>query len=149
MVDHLGEGPQSHAGVDGAPPLGEQGPHLTDGPGNGGAVNAKPAGQNVVGGPVAEMDEGGQEPSMKPVFRSGSDLPLPRPGDKPRLVPFMPQRAHLGDEFSDLIGQEVRDLAVADECCACRIPYHTTMINDQALTGSPAHRQPCTSSSGD
>lgn len=44
------------------PRFGEQGPHLTDGSGDGGAVHAEPAGQHVVRGPMAEMDEGGQEP---------------------------------------------------------------------------------------
>ncbi|GGW65134.1 hypothetical protein GCM10010381_57610 [Streptomyces xantholiticus] len=35
MVDDLGQRPQPHVRTDGAPPLGEQGPHLTDGPGDG------------------------------------------------------------------------------------------------------------------
>lgn len=77
------------------PPLGEQGPHLADGPGNGGAVHAEPAGQHVVGGPMAEMDEGSQESvdEHQPVLCAGAHGPLPLPGGKFGLVALLPQRA--------------------------------------------------------
>ncbi|MFF0515475.1 hypothetical protein [Streptomyces sp. NPDC004250] len=48
MVDDLGEGPQPHSGADGAASLGEQGSHLADSPGDGGAINSEPAGQHVI-----------------------------------------------------------------------------------------------------
>lgn len=35
----------------------------------------------------------------KSVLRTGAHGPLPLPGRKPGLVPFMPQRTNLGDEF--------------------------------------------------
>jgi hypothetical protein len=79
VVDDLGQGPQPHSGADGAASLGEQGPHLADGAGDGGAVHAEPAGQHVVGGRVSEVHEGGQEPvdEDQPVFRARADGPLP------------------------------------------------------------------------
>jgi hypothetical protein len=54
VVDDLGQGPQPHSGADGAALVGEQGPHLADGAGDGGAVHVEPAGQHVVGGRVSE-----------------------------------------------------------------------------------------------
>jgi hypothetical protein len=54
-----------------------------------------------VRGPVSEVHEG-QEPvdEDEPVLRAGAHGPLPRPGRKPGLTPFMPQRHQLGHEFS-------------------------------------------------
>jgi hypothetical protein len=49
----------------------------------------------------------------------------------------MPQRADLGDEFSDHIGRQARDPPVADDQCTSRVSHHTTMINDQELDVSP------------
>lgn len=92
VVDDLGEGAEPHAGCNGASACCEQGPHLADCPGDRGAVNAEPAGQHVVSGPVAKVDERGQEPvdEDQPVLCPGSDRPFPWPGLQSRLVPFMP-----------------------------------------------------------
>jgi hypothetical protein len=59
MVDDLGQRPQPHIGADGAASLGEQGPHPTDGPDDGGAVYAVPESQHVMGDPVTKMDQHG------------------------------------------------------------------------------------------
>lgn len=81
VVDDLGQGSQPYTGGDGAALLGEQGPHFADGAGNGGAVHAEPAGEHIVRGPVAQIDEGGQEPvdEDEPVLLTGAHRPLPRP----------------------------------------------------------------------
>ncbi len=94
MVHNVGEGPESHVGADGASAFREQGPHLADGPGGGGAVHAEPAGRHVMSNPMAKMHESGQEPvdEHQPVLRAGSHSTLPRPRGKPVLAPFMPQR---------------------------------------------------------
>ncbi|OKI50578.1 hypothetical protein AMK17_34795 [Streptomyces sp. CB00072] len=62
MLDDLGEGAEPDTGRDGAAPLGEQRLHLADVTDDHGAVDAKPAGQQVVSGTVAKVNEGGQEP---------------------------------------------------------------------------------------
>ena len=94
VVDDLGQGPQPHTLADGAPSLGEQGPHLCDGPSDGGAVHTEPAGEHMVRGGMPEVLERGQEPVDKhqPVLRTRAHSPLPRPGRKPGLVPVVPQR---------------------------------------------------------
>ncbi|MFJ4691753.1 hypothetical protein [Streptomyces sp. NPDC088766] len=88
---------------------------------------------------MSEVHEGGHEPvdEDQPVLRAGTDRLLPRPGRKPGLVPFMPQRAELSHEFSDHVGRRARDPPVADDRCTRRVPHHTTMINDQELNASP------------
>lgn len=105
-VDDVGEGPQPHYATDGAPALGEQRPHLTDGSGDGGAVPVEPAGEHVVRGCVPEVHEGGQEPvgEDQPVLRPGAHSPLPQSRREPGLVAFMSQRAHFSAEFSDHVG---------------------------------------------
>ena len=83
---------------------------------------------------------GGQEPvdEDQPVLRHRAHSTLPRPGRKPGLVPFMPQRADLTPEFSDHVGRQVRDPPVTDDRCTRRVPHHTTMIGDQELDASPS-----------
>jgi hypothetical protein len=132
------QGPQPHAGADGAASLGEQRSHFADGVGDGGAVHVEPAGEHVVRGAVSEMHEGGQEPvdEDQPVLRAGAHGPFPRPGRKPGLVSFMPQRAQLINEFSDHLGRQARDPPVADDRCTTRVPHHTTVIDDQKLDAS-------------
>ncbi len=139
VIDDLGQSPQPRTRADGAPSLGEQGPHLTDGPGNGGAVDTEPAGKHVARGGMPELHEGGQEPvdEHQPVLRHRAHSTLPRPGRNPGLVPFMPQRADLKPEFSDHVGQQARDPPVTDSRCTRRVPHHTTMIGDQELDASP------------
>ncbi len=139
MVDDLCQGPQPHPWADGAPSLGEQGPHLSDGPSDGGAVDFEPAGEHIVRNPVSEMHEGDQKPvdEDQPVLRTRAHSTLPRPGRKLGLVPFVPQRAQLCDEFGDHVGQQARDPPVADDRCTRRVPHHTTMIDDQKLDASP------------
>lgn len=68
VVDDLGQGPQPHPGADGAASLGEQGAHLADGAGDGGAVHVEPSGPHVEGGRVSEVHESGQEPVDRPVI---------------------------------------------------------------------------------
>ncbi len=91
VVDDVGEGAEPDAGGDGAAAGCEQGPHLADGPGDRGAVNAEPAGQHVVSGTVAEVDERGQQPvdEDQPVLCPRADRPFPWPGLQSHLVPFM------------------------------------------------------------
>ncbi|MFJ4880822.1 hypothetical protein ACIP93_37210 [Streptomyces sp. NPDC088745] len=62
MADGLGKGPQPDSSADDAVRLGKQGPHLVDGTGNGGAVYAELAGEYVVGGCMAQVDQGGRQP---------------------------------------------------------------------------------------
>lgn len=139
MVDDLGEGPQPHSGADGAPSLGEQGEHLADGPGDGGAVDAEPAGQHVMRGGVTEMYERGQETvdEHQLMLRAGAHRPLPWPGRELGLVPLVPQRAYLGNEFSNHNSRQARDPPVTDDRCTRRVPHHMTMIDDQELNISP------------
>jgi hypothetical protein len=145
VVDDLGQRPQPHVGADGAASLGEQGPHLTDGPSDGGAVHAEPAGQHVMGDPVTKMDERGQQPvyGHQPVLRAGAHGPPSRPGGKPRLVTLLPQRPDLVDEFSDRFGRQACDPPITDDHRTRRVPHHPTMINHPDST---SHRSPCTSS---
>jgi hypothetical protein len=139
MVDDLCQGPQPHTRADGAPSLGEQGPHLANGPSDGGAIHLEPAGEHVVRNPVSEVHEGGQKPvdEDQPVLRTRAHSTLPRPGRKPGLVPLAPQRTKLCDEFSDHVGRQARDPPVADDRCTRRVPHHMTMIGDQKLDASP------------
>ncbi|MGW0669373.1 hypothetical protein, partial [Streptomyces sp. NPDC002746] len=60
----------------------------------------------VMSHPVAKVHERGQEPVDEDhaVLRTGAHGTLPRPGCKPGLVPFVPQRSYLGHEFSDHSG---------------------------------------------
>ncbi len=89
--------------------------------------------------PVTEVHEGGQEPvdEDQPVLRASAYGPLPLPGRKPGLMPFMPQRTQLGHEFSDHASRQARDPTVADDRCTRRVPHHTTVIDDQELDASP------------
>lgn len=69
-------------------------------------------------GPVTEMHERGQEPvdEHQPMLRARAHRPLPWPGRELDLVPFMPQRPHLRDEFSDHLGRQtviLRSLMIA------------------------------------
>lgn len=86
------------------------------------------------------MDERGQEPvnEDQPVLRAGAHSPLPWPGGKLGLVPRMPQRANLGNEFGDHIGRQARDPPVTHDRCTRRVPHHPTMINDQRPDTSPS-----------
>jgi hypothetical protein len=122
-----------------ASPLDEQRSHLTDGAGDGGAVHIEPAGQHVVRGCVSEVHERGQEPidEHQLVLRTRAHSPLPRPGRKSGLMPFMPQRTQLSHEFSDHVGRQAGDPPVADDRCTRRVPHHMTMIDDQELDASP------------
>jgi hypothetical protein len=122
----------------GAPSLGEQWPHFCDGPSDGGAVDTQPAGEHVVRGGTPEVHKHGQKPvyEHQPVLRTRAHGPLPRPGRKLDLVPFVPQRAQLCDEFSDHVDRQARDSTVTDDRCTRRVPHHTTMIDDQTLDTS-------------
>ncbi|MFJ2061405.1 hypothetical protein ACIOMM_36745, partial [Streptomyces sp. NPDC087908] len=53
------------------------------------------------------------------------------------LVTLMPQRPHLGHEFSDHIGRQARNPTIADDYCTSRVPHHPTMINHPELDVSP------------
>ncbi|MFJ4153001.1 hypothetical protein ACIP10_36285 [Streptomyces galbus] len=92
VFDDLGEGAEPETGRDGAAPLGEQRPHLADGAGDGGAVDAELAGQHVVSSCVARVDEGGQEPvdENQLVLGASADGPLPRPGLQSRPMSLVP-----------------------------------------------------------
>lgn len=117
VVNDVGQSSPPHVGADGAASLGEQGPHLADGPGDGGAIHAEPAGQHVVGAPVTKMDERGQQPIDKhqPVLCAGAHGPLPWPGGEPGLVTLLSQRAYLLDEFSNHSHSQARDPPITDD----------------------------------
>lgn len=61
MVDDFSECPEADVGRDGATAPCQQRPYFTDYAREGGAVDAEPAGQYVVGGTVAEVDEDCQQ----------------------------------------------------------------------------------------
>ncbi|MFD9248280.1 hypothetical protein ACFV0D_41520, partial [Streptomyces sp. NPDC059556] len=88
---------------------------------------------------MAKVHEHGQESvdEHQPVLRTGAHSALPRPRGQLGLVTLMPQRPHLGNEFSDHIGRQARDPAVADDQCTSRVPHHPTMINHLGLDVSP------------
>jgi hypothetical protein len=117
VVEDVGQRAQPYVRADGAASLGEQGPHLTDGPGDGGAVHAEPAGQHVVGDPVPKVDERGQQPvdEHQPVLCAGAHGPPPRSGGKPRPVTLLLQRADLLDEFSNHNHSQARDPPITDD----------------------------------
>jgi hypothetical protein len=72
------------------------------------------------------VHERGQKPvdEHQPVLRTRADGPLPRPGRKLGLVPFVPQRAQLCNEFSDHVGRQARDLRLL--MIAARDAFPTT-----------------------
>lgn len=92
MIDDLGEGAEPDASRDGAAAGCEQGRYLADRPGDCGAVDAEPAGQHVVSGTVAKVDEGGQEPVDEDqlMICASVNSPLAWPGLQSRLVSFVP-----------------------------------------------------------
>ncbi|MDH6229249.1 hypothetical protein M2169_006305 [Streptomyces sp. MJP52] len=126
VVDDLGQGPQPHAGADGAAALGAQGPHLVDGPGDGGAVRTEAAGRHVMGGRVPKMRERRQEPvdEHQPVLRTRAHSSLPRPGRTSGPVPLMPRRTRLGHELSDHIGRQ--PVILRSPMIAARDTFRTT-----------------------
>ncbi len=63
----------------------KQGPPLTDGPGDRGAVHAEPADQDIMRGPMAEMHEHGQEP-VDEDLRATAGLPRRRVQRSRRLT---------------------------------------------------------------
>lgn len=85
---------------------------------------------------VAKVHERGQEPvdENHAVLRTSANRTLPRPGRKPGLMTFMPQRPHLSNGFSDHSGRQARDPPVADDRCARHVPHHTAMIADPRST---------------
>lgn len=90
-------------------------------------------------GGMPEVHERGQKPvdEHQPVLRSGAHSALPRTGRKLGLVPFVPQRAELCDQFSDHVGRQARDPPVADDRCTRCVPHHMAMIDDQRPDVSP------------
>ena len=55
-----------------------------------------------MGDPVAQMDQGGQQPvdEHQPVPGAGSDRPPARPISQSRVLPRLPARSQLGDQLS-------------------------------------------------
>jgi hypothetical protein len=92
MGDHIGQGAQPDAAFDGASPLGQQRADLPDGPGDRGAGHPEPAGQHVVGDPVAQVDQRGQQPvdEHQAVPGTGADRPPARPIGQPRVLARLP-----------------------------------------------------------
>ncbi|MEU9575592.1 hypothetical protein AB0D62_38365 [Streptomyces massasporeus] len=88
---------------------------------------------------MAEMHKRCEQPvdEHQLVLRASAHGPLALPGSKPGLVPCVPQRAYLRNEFSDHPGRQACDPSVADDRCTSRVPHHTPMINDQVLDVSP------------
>jgi hypothetical protein len=85
------------------------------------------------------MDEGGQEPvdEHEPVLRTGAHSTLPRPRGQLGLVTLMPQRANLGDEFSDHLGRQPVICRLRMIAARARLPTTQTMINDHSLDVPP------------
>jgi hypothetical protein len=71
-------------GGDSAPALGKQRADLTDGAGDGGAINAEPAAQHIVSDAMSQVDQRGQEPVNEDQLVSGAcpDPAPPRPGQQ-------------------------------------------------------------------
>ncbi len=77
-------------------------------------------------GGVTEMHERGQETvdEHQPVLRAGAHCPLPWPGRELGLVPLVPQRSYLGNEFSNHSSREARILLLL--MIAARDAFPTT-----------------------
>ncbi|UUN30919.1 hypothetical protein [Streptomyces sp. FIT100] len=89
---------------------------------------------------MTEMDQGRPAAGRRTpagTLCTGAHGPPPLPKGEPGLVVLVPQRAYLGDRFSDHIDHQARDPPVADDRCTSRVPHHTTMINDEELDASP------------
>nr|WP_251021590.1 hypothetical protein [Streptomyces sp. ISL-98] len=87
---------------------------------------SKPARQYIMGGTMAEVNEGGQQAVAKDQFVLGPSTYGPTTGPRREcsLVPLVRQRADLGDEFSDQIGRQARDPLASDDRCTFPLPHH-------------------------
>jgi hypothetical protein len=106
--DHVGSGVQPDPALHGAAAFGQQRADLSDRPGDRRAGHPQPAGQHVVGDPVAQVHQGGQQPvdEHQPMPGTGPDRPLPRPIGQACLPARLPARPQLDDQLrEDLRGQ--------------------------------------------
>lgn len=71
------------------------------------------------------------------VLRAGAHRPLPWPERELGLVPLVPQRAYLSNEFSNHRSRQARDPPVAGDRFTRPVPHHMTMIDDQEFDASP------------
>lgn len=72
----------------------------------------------------------------------------PWAGHKPGLVPFVPQRACLGHEFSNQLGRQPGDPAVAEDRCTLRAPHRTAVLDDHESSVDVRLRRPACSPCG-
>ncbi len=95
MGEHVGQGAQPDPAGDGAAALGQQRADLSDCAGDRRAGDPEPAGQHVVGDPVAQVHQGGQQPveEHQPMPSTRSDRPLARPVAQPCVLARLPARA--------------------------------------------------------
>ncbi|WP_432908515.1 hypothetical protein ACQP1S_01540 [Micromonospora matsumotoense] len=63
-------------------------------------MGTEPGGHDIVGQPVAEMDQGGQQPvnELEPVLGACSDPATAGPRGEPVMVLCPPPRPYLGDQ---------------------------------------------------
>ncbi|MDQ1034332.1 hypothetical protein QFZ75_000748 [Streptomyces sp. V3I8] len=119
MIDDFGERKQPDVGGDGAAAHRRQRPYFADCARDGGPVDPEPAGQHVMGGAMAKVDESGEEPvdEHQLVFRCGAHGPATGTRRETGLVPLVPQRDYLGDEFSVHSGRQPRDPPASHDRC--------------------------------
>ncbi|GLW72771.1 hypothetical protein Kpho02_50700 [Kitasatospora phosalacinea] len=112
------------------------GPDLADGAGDDGAVRTEPAGQDVVGDPVPQVDERDREPvdEDRLVLRTGTDRPPPRPVAQPGVPPGLPYRPQPGHQVSDQRPRQAGD--PSSETTDARAAVPTT--NGQRAEPTPA-----------
>ena len=80
-----------------------------------------------MGGAMTKVEEGGQEPIDEDqlVFRPGTRGPTTGTRGETSLVPLVPQRADLGDEFGDHSRLQPRDPLASRDRCTYPAPHHT------------------------
>lgn len=80
-----------------------------------------------MGGAMTKADEGGQDPIDEDqlVFRPGTRGPTTGTRGETSLVPLVPQRADLGDEFGDHSRLQPRDPLASRDRCTYPAPHHT------------------------
>jgi hypothetical protein len=130
MGDHIGSGVQPDPALHGAAAFGQQRADLSDRPGDRRAGHPEPAGQHVVGDPVAQVHQGGQQPvdEHQPVPGTGPDRPLPRPIGQPCLLARLPARPELGDQLSQHFPGQSGHPTIGDGGGSGQGPRHTTTL---------------------
>ena len=94
-----------------------------------------------MGDPVAQMDQGGQQPvdEHQPVPGAGSDRPPARPIGQPCVLACLPARSQFGDQFGqDLSGQSGHP-AIGNSGSTSQSPRPTTTLLRPSRASRPAN----------